>query len=219
MEQILKLLEGIKQKFTREGELMKKMILTALIITVTLSQFATAAPARAMKAREQVTAELGLAKDITGKNKLANDAQLLEAVRGMKDVEVAKLGLDKNTLLKLVKNSPESIDAVILLAQLKDSQSELKTSLELLLEGSARSMEMDAASVNNKTLGKIIELLTNSSTQSKDVIAFANKLGEEMSRSSLDVALKTASKDFAEKKNMTSEKWLEELLKCLKAKA
>lgn len=217
MEQILKLLEGIKQKFTREGELMKKMILTALIITVTLSQFATAAPARAMKAREQVTAELGLAKDITGKNKLANDAQLLEAVRGMKDVEVAKLGLDKNTLLKLVKNSPESIDAVILLAQLKDSQSELKTSLELLLEGSARSMEMDAASVNNKTLGKIIELLTNSSTQSKEVIAFANKLGEEMSRSSLDVALKTASKDFAEKKNMTSEKWLEELLKCLKA--
>ncbi len=196
---------------------MKKMILTALMVTVTLSQFATAAPARGIRARDQVTTELGLKNDITGRNKQANDMQLLEAVRGMKDAEVAKLGLDKNTLLKLVKNSPESIDAVILLAQLKGTESALKTSLELLLEGSARSMEMDAASANNKTLGKIIELLTNTSTQSKEVIAFANKLGEEMSRSSLDIALKTASKEFAAKKSMTSEKWLEELLKCLKA--
>lgn len=198
---------------------MKKAFIVGLSFLMLISNTAFAQK-NGRVPKETVNQELGLSKDFTARNKEANNAELVKAINGMKAEAFTKLGITKDTLIKLVKNTPEVIDAAILLLQLQKSTStadiELREILSALLDAAAKNLNMNASDKNNIALRRIVELLTYEN-QPKEVLQFAKKLIENLATMNLETALQKTAETYAAKKSMTVEKWLEELLSCTKA--
>lgn len=200
---------------------MKKMILTALVVLAAQSSFAGKATVD-KASLEKARVELGLERDLMGRGVKAGDAEFTKRLTKAAPKLALKTGLTESTIISLVTNYPEALDAILTAQVYSGStdkkQMEAKAAIESLFEGLSRKMDMDASSKGNKAVAKTLEILANHDKYPDSMVEFAKSLVKSIETSgTIKEAVEASAKKYADAKGMTVAEWIEKLLNCLKA--